>query len=54
MVKLNWFNGLRMPAIYCQRIDGTVEAINEFDYEDYKRMLTLRVLARSSEANTGT
>ncbi|EGU46425.1 carboxynorspermidine decarboxylase [Vibrio ichthyoenteri ATCC 700023] len=40
MVKLNWFNGLRMPAVYCQRSNGEVEKINEFDYADFKRTLS--------------
>lgn len=39
MVKLNWFNGLRMPSIYCRRPNGTLEMINEFGYADFKRML---------------
>ncbi len=40
MVKLNWFNGLKMPSIYCQRKDGRVEKLNEFDYSDFKRSLS--------------
>nr|WP_086938932.1 carboxynorspermidine decarboxylase [Thaumasiovibrio occultus] len=40
MVKLNWFNGLRMPSIYCQRQDGKIEKLNEFDYSDFKRSLS--------------
>lgn len=44
MVKLNWFNGLRMPSIYCRRADGALEAINEFDYADFKRMLATRTV----------
>jgi len=40
MVKLNWFNGLKMPSIYCQRSDGAVEKLNEFDYQDFKRSLS--------------
>lgn len=42
MVKLNWFNGLRMPSVYYQRLDGRLEPINEFGYEDFKRALSLR------------
>ncbi|WP_418114200.1 carboxynorspermidine decarboxylase [Vibrio scophthalmi] len=41
MVKLNWFNGLRMPSVYCQRSNGEVEKINQFDYSDFKRTLSL-------------
>lgn len=40
MVKLNWFNGLRMPSVYCQRSNGEVEKINQFDYSDFKRTLS--------------
>lgn len=40
MVKLNWFNGLRMPSVYFARSDGPVERLNEFCYEDFKRALT--------------
>lgn len=44
MVKLNWFNGLRMPAVYCERINGEVEMINQFGYEDFKRALSLSAI----------
>jgi carboxynorspermidine decarboxylase len=40
MVKLNWFNGLRMPSIYVERTDGRVDAINEFGFEDFKRAMS--------------
>ncbi|CAH0526349.1 carboxynorspermidine decarboxylase [Vibrio hippocampi] len=40
MVKLNWFNGLKMPAIYCERGNGDIEKLNEFDYDDFKRSLS--------------
>lgn len=40
MVKLNWFNGIKMPAIYCQRADGRIEKLNEFGYEDFKAALS--------------
>jgi carboxynorspermidine decarboxylase len=39
MVKLNWFNGLKMPSIYFQRINGTTELLNEFGYQDFKATL---------------
>jgi len=45
MVKQNWFNGLRMPAVYYQRLDGRLEPINEFGYDDFKRSLSLRQVA---------
>ncbi len=40
MVKLNWFNGLKMPSIYCRRASGKIEKLNEFDYHDFKRSLS--------------
>ncbi len=40
MVKLNWFNGLKMPSIYCRRSNGDIEKLNEFDYQDFKRSLS--------------
>lgn len=39
MVKLNWFNGLRMPGIYYQRCNGAIETLNRFDYQDFKASL---------------
>ncbi|ATF08903.1 carboxynorspermidine decarboxylase [Candidatus Enterovibrio altilux] len=40
MVKLNWFNGLRMPSVYCQRTNGYIQLLNAFDYQDFKRSLS--------------
>ncbi|GAD79449.1 carboxynorspermidine decarboxylase [Vibrio ezurae] len=40
MVKLNWFNGIKMPSIYCQRSSGEVVKLNEFGYADFKRSLS--------------
>ncbi|MFO6422501.1 carboxynorspermidine decarboxylase [Motilimonas sp. KMU-193] len=45
MVKLNWFNGIKMPAIYCQRTDGRIEQLNKFDYQDFKRMLSTQSIS---------
>jgi carboxynorspermidine decarboxylase len=42
MVKLNWFNGLKMPSIYYQRISGDIELLNEFTYQDFKATLGKR------------
>ena len=49
MVKLNWFNGLKMPSIYYKRIasddvngtriEGKIETLNQFDYQDFKATL---------------
>lgn len=40
MVKLNWFNGLKMPSVYCERTNGDIEKLNEFGYDDFKRSLS--------------
>ncbi|MGD9704057.1 MAG: carboxynorspermidine decarboxylase [Acidimicrobiia bacterium] len=40
MVKKNWFNGVAMPSIAVRRLDGTVETVREFGYEDYRRSLS--------------
>ncbi|WP_217513312.1 carboxynorspermidine decarboxylase [Vibrio metschnikovii] len=40
MVKLNWFNGLKMPSVYCERRDGKIIKLNEFGYQDFKRSLS--------------
>lgn len=40
MVKKNWFNGLQMPSIVVRRLDGTVEAIRKFSYEDFVNSLS--------------
>ncbi|SYZ81469.1 carboxynorspermidine decarboxylase [Vibrio paracholerae] len=41
MVKPNWFNGLKMPSVYCERKNGQIQKINQFGYEDFKRTLSL-------------
>lgn len=35
MVKKNWFNGLQMPSIVVKRLNGNIEIIRKFTYEDY-------------------
>ncbi len=40
MVKKNWFNGIRMPAIVIKRLDGSIEQIKRFGYQDYKSSLS--------------
>ena len=39
MVKLNWFNGLKMPSIYYKHANDDIELLNEFGYDDFKRTL---------------
>jgi len=40
MVKVNWFNGVAMPAIVVRRLDGTLERVRTFGYNDFKRSLS--------------
>ncbi len=40
MVKKNWFNGVQMPSIAVRHLDGQVELIREFTFEDYARSLS--------------
>ena len=39
MVKNNTFNGMPLPSIAVRRMDGTVETLREFGYDDFKRRL---------------
>jgi len=40
MVKKNWFNGVKMPAIAVRELDGTVKIVREFDYADFEGSLS--------------
>lgn len=40
MVKKNWFNGLKMPSIVVKQLDGSVEVVREFGFEDYLSSLS--------------
>lgn len=40
MVKKNWFNGVKMPAIAIRELDGTVRTVREFTYADYEQSLS--------------
>jgi carboxynorspermidine decarboxylase len=40
MVKTNWFNGVAMPSIVVRRLNGTIELVRSFDYDDFKRSLS--------------
>lgn len=35
MVKKNWFNGVRMPAIAIRELNGDIRLVREFGYQDY-------------------
>ncbi|HIP75851.1 MAG TPA: carboxynorspermidine decarboxylase [Psychromonas hadalis] len=39
MVKLNWFNGLKMPSIYFKKVSGEIACLNSFNYDDFKNTL---------------
>lgn len=40
MVKKNWFNGVKMPAIAVRQLDGTVDIVKQFTYDDYMQSLS--------------
>lgn len=40
MVKKNWFNGVQMPSIAVRHLDGQVELVKEFTFEDYAQSLS--------------
>ncbi len=40
MVKKNWFNGVKMPAIAVKELDGRIRTVREFTYDDYVASLS--------------
>ena len=40
MVKATTFNGVKLPSIAIQRLDGTVDVVRNFGYEDFKQRLS--------------
>ncbi|MFB9912606.1 carboxynorspermidine decarboxylase [Rhizobium paknamense] len=40
MVKKNWFNGVKMPAIAIRELDGSIRTVRDFDYTDYEQSLS--------------
>ena len=40
MVKKNWFNGVKMPSIAIRQLDGNIELVREFDYNDFMNNLS--------------
>ena len=38
-VKTNMFNGISHPAIGIARLDGTLEILREYGYEDYRERM---------------
>jgi len=39
-VKNTTFNGIKLPSLVVERLDGSVEIVKEFGYEDYKNRLS--------------
>ncbi|GIT98100.1 carboxynorspermidine decarboxylase [Sulfurovum sp. TSL1] len=40
MVKATTFNGVKLPSIAIQRLDGSVDVVRNFGYEDFKQRLS--------------
>lgn len=40
MVKKNWFNGVKMPSIAVRQLDGSIELVREFGYDDFESGLS--------------
>jgi len=40
MVKATTFNGVKLPSIAIQRVDGKIEVVRAFGYEDFKQRLS--------------
>ncbi|MDR6757070.1 carboxynorspermidine decarboxylase [Mycoplana sp. BE70] len=40
MVKKNWFNGVKMPAIAIRELDGSIRTVREFTYTDFEQSLS--------------
>jgi len=40
MVKKSWFNGVPMPSIAVRRLNGSLDVVREFGYDDYKHNLS--------------
>ena len=40
MVKKNWFNGVKMPSIAVRELDGTIQLVRDFDYDDFVAALS--------------
>ncbi len=38
-VKTNMFNGIQHPSIKIERMEGTIETLREYTYEDYRNRM---------------
>lgn len=39
-VKKNWFNGIQLPALVIRRLDGRLDVMKTFGYDDFKNQLS--------------
>jgi carboxynorspermidine decarboxylase len=40
MVKATTFNGIKLPSIAIRRLNGDIDLVREFGYEDFKERLS--------------
>ena len=40
MVKKNWFNGVKMPAIAIRELDGSIKLVRDFNFADFEQSLS--------------
>jgi carboxynorspermidine decarboxylase len=40
MVKATTFNGIKLPSIAIKKLDGTIEIVREFGYENFRDRLS--------------
>lgn len=40
MVKKNWFNGVKMPSIAVKQLDGSIDVVREFTFDDFAGSLS--------------
>lgn len=40
MVKKNWFNGVKMPSIAVRQLDGRIDLVKKFTFDDYMQSLS--------------
>ena len=43
IVKKNWFNGVNMPSIVIKRLNGNLDLVREFHYNDFLNNLSMEV-----------
>lgn len=50
-VKTNMFNGIHHPSLKFERLDGTIETLREYRYEDYRDRMTAGKWVRWQQAS---